>query len=221
MNFKNCNECKNFKIITDFRHQKRKSENKGNFIYISQKCKKCELKKSKSSHNKASVKFYTKNKDYYKQYRDYNKESLKKYRTSYKERANFLKRQRRQTNPEYKIMCNLRCRIRKALKASKNNNTISLLNCTIHFYKKWLEWQFNSKMSWDNYGSYWEIDHVIPCASFRLEEIDEQNKCFHWSNCRPLESLKNSSKKDKILPFVIVLHELLIKHYTTQFCDIP
>ena len=35
--FRLCNECNTNKLITDFRHQKRKSKQKGNFIYISKK----------------------------------------------------------------------------------------------------------------------------------------------------------------------------------------
>ena len=45
-------------------------------------------------------------------------------------------------------MCNLRCRIRKALRISKNIKSIDLLGCTIKFYKNWLEYQFKSNMSW-------------------------------------------------------------------------
>ena len=210
---KKCNECNVLKIITDFRHQKKKSKKKGEYIYISKKCKKCELYKNKKSHNKATKKYYSQNKEYYKKYREDNEQKLKIYREKYKDRANFLRRERRQTDPEYKIMCNLRCRVRKTLKKSKSKNTITLLGCTISFFKKWIEWQFNSKMSWNNYGIYWEIDHVIPCSSFSLENIEEQNKCFNWSNCRPLESLKNSSKNNKILPFTIMLQELRIIYY--------
>jgi hypothetical protein len=54
-----------------------------------------------------------------------------------------------------------------------------------------LEYQFDENMSWDNHGKYWSIDHVIPCASFDMSNIDEQKKCFHWSNLQPLSIKEN------------------------------
>ena len=41
-------------------------------------------------------------------------------------------------------------------------------------------------MSWDNHGDIWEIDHILPCSSFDLTKLEEQQKCFHFSNHQPL-----------------------------------
>lgn len=42
-------------------------------------------------------------------------------------------------------------------------------------------------MTWDNYGfKGWHIDHKIPCLSFNLTDIDQQKKCFHYTNLQPL-----------------------------------
>ena len=49
-------------------------------------------------------------------------------------------------------------------------------------------------MSWDNYGSYWDIDHIIPCASFNLDNLEEQKKCFIFTNTRPLSKIENQRK---------------------------
>ena len=85
--------------------------------------------------------------------------------------------------------------MKNILKSNKNIRTIELIGCTSVFFKEWLEYQFDSKMSWDNYGSYWHIDHVTPCNSFNIELHEEQKICFHWTNCQPLEKNKKYSKK--------------------------
>jgi len=31
-----------------------------------------------------------------------------------------------------------------------------------------------------------KIDHIIPCSSFNLIILEEQQKCFHFTNHQPL-----------------------------------
>ena len=49
-------------------------------------------------------------------------------------------------------------------------------------------------MSWENYGTLWDIDHIKPCASFDLSLEEEQKKCFHYSNTQPLYKIDNQRK---------------------------
>ena len=51
-------------------------------------------------------------------------------------------------------------------------------------------------MTWDNVGN-WEIDHIVPYASFDLTKKEEQEKCFHWTNLQPLYATENISKSNK------------------------
>jgi len=74
-----------------------------------------------------------------------------------------------------------------------------VLGCSVDDLKKHLENQFKNGMEWKNYGSLWNIDHRIPCASFNLLLDDQQKKCFHFSNLQPLFVLDNRLKSDKIL----------------------
>jgi len=64
---------------------------------------------------------------------------------------------------------------------------------------KHLESQFKEGMTWDNYGrgtNNWSIDHIIPCSNFDLTKIEEQQKCFHYTNLQPLWTTENSSKRN-------------------------
>lgn len=50
-------------------------------------------------------------------------------------------------------------------------------------------------MNWDNYGTYWHIDHIILCSLFNFVEYEERKTCFNWQNKRPLEALRNFKRK--------------------------
>lgn len=117
-------------------------------------------------------------------------EYRKKYMQGYKCRKNKLLRQRRKTDPEFRILCALRSRIVGVIKKQsgiKAYKTIELTGCSVKNLMKHLESRFDNKMTWKNYGRKgWHIDHIKPCASFDLTKPEEQKKCFHYSNLRPL-----------------------------------
>ena len=99
-------------------------------------------------------------------------------------------------NIEYKLLVNLRSRVKMALKKeTKNGKTIELIGCTIHKLKEHLEQQFKPGMNWQNHGIYgWHIDHIIPCTEFDLSKEEEQKKCFHYTNLQPLWAHENLIK---------------------------
>jgi hypothetical protein len=90
-----------------------------------------------------------------------------------------------------------RRRVNHAIKGNcKSANTFELIGCSAQDFKLHLEKQFQPGMSWDNYGTKgWHIDHIIPCYKFDLSNPQEQRKCFHFSNQRPLWSKDNLSRK--------------------------
>ena len=97
-----------------------------------------------------------------------------------------------------KIKHNLSRRIRRALlNNQKSGKTVELLGCSIEQLKLFLASQFTPEMQWENYGSHWHIDHHIPCAAHDLSDPEEQKRCFHWHNLRPLKARENMRKNDK------------------------
>lgn len=59
-----------------------------------------------------------------------------------------------------------------------------------------LESQFTSEMNWENYGEYWEIDHVIPKQKLKYNSPEDKNFKICWSlkNLRPLVVSENRSR---------------------------
>lgn len=234
---KNCTQCNCIKKLTEY-YQKKNG-------YFRSECKKCTLEKCKLYRDKNKNKVsecikkcrknnHTKYLETEKRYRGNNNDNIVLLRTENKEKYAISKRKYEKnkllTDPIYKILKNTRRRINRAFKdksVEKSEKSVLLLGCSSKFLKNWLEYQFNSNMTWNNYGHpvdkdpkgfYWEIDHVIPCASFNLINKNEQYKCFNWTNCRPMKGIDNNLKNDKIIPLQILLQEIRVYYYKIV-CD--
>lgn len=71
-----------------------------------------------------------------------------------------------------------------------------LVGYTTDQLKRHLEGKFAPEMSWENYGSYWHIDHKIPESAFNFETPEDLDfkKCWSLKNLQPMESRKNMVK---------------------------
>jgi hypothetical protein len=115
------------------------------------------------------------------------KEYDKKYKSENKDKQNEYNSEKWKNDIQHKIRKMLRGRFHSALKYNKKSiSVLTLLGCSIEKFKLYLECKFLPEFTWENHGTVWEIDHVIPCASFDLTKIEEQKKCFHYSNHNPL-----------------------------------
>ena len=158
------------------------------------------------------------NSEYWKAYRKKNKERIseqrkakrklnpEKYREQCRKYYNtnkkkfFAKRiDKVHRDVGFRIRINLARRINHSVKKGlKSRKTLELLGCSIEELKIHLQSQFKEGMSWDNYGYRgWHIDHIRPCASFNLEDPEEQKLCFNYKNLQPLWSQENFLKSDK------------------------
>ena len=98
------------------------------------------------------------------------------------------------TNLNYRIKKSLAARLRNVL--NKSDTTMNYIGCNIQYFREWLEYNFTDEMNWDNYGSFWSIDHIIPVCKFDLTVEDEKFKCWNWTNMMPKTVKYNSSKKN-------------------------
>lgn len=131
---------------------------------------------------------------YNKEHEDYIKERGKKYREQNRDRLAKYDRQRYRKNKLSRLVSNA---IGRGLKGAKNEqHWENLVPYNISQLKRHIERQFTPEMSWDNYGEYWELDHIIPQNLFNLSSPDNQDFKICWSlrNLRPLTVSENRSR---------------------------
>ncbi len=192
-------------------------------------CKPCNNKMHRESklRNKETVKegrkiYYEQNKEkiaeYYKENYKKNKaiylNNNRKWRNENKDIINEQARIRCLTDENYRLRKNLRSRIHDCIK--KNKPTMEYVGCDLNFLKLWFESLFTEEMTFENYGSYWHIDHVIPCSKFDLSNNDNINNCFRWTNLQPLESSKNLSKSNNIDSNEVISHYKKAKSFAKK-----
>ncbi len=130
-----------------------------------------------------------------------NPEYTKQYQINNRDRKNKYQKDKRKTDPEYNLKSNLKSRLHHALNSQnvlKSSHTMDLIGCSIEFLKEHLEKQFKPGMSWQDRSSF-HIDHIRPCDDFNLLDEEEQKKCFHYSNLRPLTPIENLQKSNKVI----------------------
>jgi predicted transcriptional regulator len=153
------------------------------------------------------------NPDYQNQYNEEHKEIIAKQSKEYKRKhkkeiliyQNKYNKERKEKDPIYRLICNQRSRINDVLNGNfKIGKTIDLLGCTPQFLKEYLESKFlpaydnYPDMSWENYGRRgWHIDHIKACTKFDLSKLEEQEKCFHYTNLQPLWAKENIGKGNR------------------------
>lgn len=145
-----------------------------------------------------------------KQYRDDNKEVVN-------EREK-LRSARRNLDPQFRRAGSLRGRLNKCFK-KKSMHTFEYLGMCADLFDEWLQFaiddnDFNEGLTLDNYGTVWELDHVIPCALFNMTDEDEVKLCFHWSNIQPLRRDLNSGKRDKLIGKYVALRDYRVTVFT-------
>ena len=62
-----------------------------------------------------------------------------------------------------------------------------------------LEKQFTPEMNWENYGTYWHMDHIVPHSHTPYDSMNHPNfkKAWCLENLRPLEAVQNMSEGNR------------------------
>ena len=106
--------------------------------------------------------------------------------------------------PQYKLKRNVSRAVHHGLtrqQGSKHGeSTFQHLPYTPVQLREHLEKQFDDNMSWDNYGSYWHLDHIHPQSLLPYDSFQHPNfiKCWSLNNLQPLEAKENIRKSNKI-----------------------
>ena len=123
-------------------------------------------------------------------------------------------------DPLSTIIRRTRTRIIACLR-KKNKHTIDYLGCNCTFYMDWIL-KVNTKYTFENYGTEWHIDHVIPLSKFDLNDEEQQLVAFNWRNTMPLSVKENLSKNNKILQSQIQQHvSNLLEYHKKNNIEVP
>jgi hypothetical protein len=170
--------------------------------------------KNKEIIKKRKNRYYLENKEEIdtknKNYNNLHKAKLKEYQ-------NIWIKDKRDNDPAFKLRNNFSKMIGYYLiknNSNKNRNSIlKYLPYTPDDLKLYIENQFESWMTWDNYGKYnyktwndddsstwvWNIDHIIPQSSLPYTSMEDENfkKCWALENLRPYSAKQNLLDGDR------------------------
>ena len=129
---------------------------------------------------------------------EYNAAYSAKPESKMKRNARLTKR--RKTDEGYRIEVNLRSRLKKAMNGVKKSaSTLTLVGLQSGTA---INNHLNLKSPWfKEQGTPYEelaIDHIIPCAEYKLEKPDHQKACFHYTNLQWLTKPDNERKGAKV-----------------------
>lgn len=140
----------------------------------------------------------------------------KRYADNEEVMREYERRKRRTRNPEIHKKANAKlrgtpkgklnnCMSRSIWHSLKNGSKggrhwENLVGFTVDQLKKHLEKKFGPGMTWENYGTYWHIDHETPIAVFNFENPEniDFKRCWALKNLRPLEAKENMAKNARI-----------------------
>jgi len=150
--------------------------------------------KNKESHQERQRKRYLKNPLFGAEWRKKHPEMAK----AQDRRKSLKKRSKPYIRASASISLGMRSSLRGGEKAGRHWELLA--GYTANQLKRHLEKQFKPGMTWENYGSYWHIDHKIPISVFNFstpEDIDFK-RCWALKNLQPLEAKKNIQKQAKL-----------------------
>lgn len=134
-------------------------------------------------------------------YRENNKDKIKQAARIYNTSPSGKKirrqrdKKRLKNNPKIQIIEKARAVLRNIIKLKRNSNKqIALIGCSEPDFLNHLQGWFSPEMTWENYGSYWCIDHIIPIAAYNVLIQEELYKANHFTNLQPLTIEENNRK---------------------------
>jgi hypothetical protein len=141
-----------------------------------------------------------------REYREEHKEEIRaakqKYNEEHKEEIRRYKQEysaeKRATDIAFKLTDYLRIRLRLAIKRNqKVGSAIQDLGCTIPFLKDYIAAQFYDSITWDNYGEYWQLDHIKALWRFDLTDREQFLQAVNYKNLQPLTKPDHDKKSSE------------------------
>lgn len=139
------------------------------------------------------------------------REDYRKNKERYRENGRRYTRERRKSDPVFRATLNHRRRVRDHVKG-RIKKVSATWSITHDKFLQYLEGKFACGMTWENYGSYWDLDHIYPLSKINVACKYEQLAAFHYKNIQPLPSVKNRKyKRDEVTPEIQAHFKKLIR----------
>jgi hypothetical protein len=113
--------------------------------------------------------------------------------------SNKRKSDKRKSIPILRLIRGLKRRIRKEVSLygfKKSHLSNEILGVDRDGLKLYFENRFRDGMEWDNYGTHWVVDHMLPMSE--VETYEDLIRVSHYTNLQPLLVKENSVKSNKI-----------------------
>lgn len=201
MNSKTCTKCNTTYPATTEYFYKQKASKYG----LHSNCKVCrkQYKKQYRQDNKESIS------QYYQQWCQNNKDHKNQHNIQYQ-------KDRKALDPIYKLSCNIRGLIKDAFNRkgySKSSKTADILGCSfedlmIHLEETCKANYGCSIVELEAAGYSWDLDHKVPVSVAETEE--NLIRLCHYSNLQVLESNQNRHEKRDLIGWTIEDSEIKI-----------
>lgn len=197
---KTCGNCQESKQIGEFRVcVDKRNKNNVHLKYSCSWCKTCEKKKALENYHANRKSKIEQN----KLYKANNKDKINKTRRQYTSE--------KMKDPLLRLIRDMKCLL--SAKINKTATSSLYLGTDTDIIKRWIEWNFDDNMNWDNRGDVWQIDHTLPIHSFDLTNEQQCFLCFNWKNLMPLEKKRNIHKGALILPYRVFHQEKQLREF--------
>jgi hypothetical protein len=103
-------------------------------------------------------------------------------------------------DPGHRLHLSISVLVRRSLKSEKGwRSWRRLVGYDVRVLRHHLERQFLKGMTWENFGTAWHIDHILPRSSFKFSTADDRDfkACWALTNLRPLWADQNFRKSNK------------------------
>ncbi len=64
--------------------------------------------------------------------------------------------------------------------------------------RQWFEYQFQNEIGWDNFGTMWQFDHIIPVTYFNFSDDEELKLCWNFTNIRIEQFQPNNNRGNRL-----------------------
>jgi hypothetical protein len=147
---------------------------------------------NKENINQSNKNYYDKNRN---KILEYHKTRFKDPEVKNRVRKRYNRRLK--TDPMFRLRSYFGTRLYISLKGNKHGlKWETIVGYTLQELKNHLESKFDENMTWENYGSYWHIDHIVPVNIFNFTSYNDEQfkKCWSLENLQPMCGIDNIRK---------------------------